>query len=77
VLVLGILSLVVCQILGIIAICLAPGAKQEIAASQGRLGGEGQIKAGVICAWIALGLGLLAILFFVGVGVWGGDNFDG
>jgi hypothetical protein len=60
--VLGILSLVVCQILGIIAICLAPGAKQEIAASQGRLGGEGQIKAGVICAWVSIAIGVFVLL---------------
>jgi hypothetical protein len=61
VLVLGILSLLVCQVLGIIAICLAPGAKREIAQSQGRLGGEGYIKAGVICAWISIALTIALI----------------
>ena len=62
VLVLGILSLAVCMVLGIIALCLAPGAKQEIAESQGRLGGEGQIKAGVICAWISIAINLLILV---------------
>ena len=62
VLVLGILSLAVCMVLGIIAVCLAPGAEREIAESQGRLGGEGQIKAGVICAWISIALNVLALV---------------
>jgi hypothetical protein len=83
VLILGILSLpglffcIPGVVLAIVALSLAPSAKRQVRDSQGQLGGLGQIKAGVICAWIALGLGLLAILFFVGVGVWGGDNFDG
>jgi len=42
---------------------LAPGANREIAASQGTLTGEGLIKAGVICAWIGVGLAALWILF--------------
>jgi hypothetical protein len=62
VLVLGILSLLVCMVLGIIAVCLAPGARREIAESQGRLGGEGQIKAGVICGWISIGLTALSLV---------------
>jgi len=63
VLVLGILSLVVCMVLGIIAVCLAPGARREIAESQGSLTGESQIKAGVICAWVSIGLSVLFLVF--------------
>ena len=49
----------------IVALSLAPGANRELAASRGTLTGEGMIKAGVICAWIAVGLGALWFLFFV------------
>jgi hypothetical protein len=72
VMVLGILSLVFCMLLGIVALVLAPGARREIAESQGRLGGEGQIKAGVICAWVSVGLaiaGIVALIAIVVIGV--------
>ena len=49
----------------IVALALAPGANREIAASQGTLTGDGMIKAGVICAWITVGLTVLGILFIV------------
>ena len=65
VLVLGISSLVACLgIPGIVALCLAPGARREIAASQGRLTGEGLIKAGVICSWISIVLVILVVVVF-------------
>ena len=53
----------------IIALALAPGAKREIAGSGGMVTGEGFVKAGVICSWIAVGLtvagivALIALLF--------------
>jgi len=65
IMVLGILSLITCLVLGIVALAMAPGARREIEASQGRLGGEGQIKAGVICAWISIGLNIAAVVVFV------------
>lgn len=43
----------------IVGLALAPGAKREIALAQGRLGGQGFIQAGVICAWIAVGIAAL------------------
>jgi hypothetical protein len=49
----------------IVALALAPGANREIAASHGTLTGEGMIKAGVICAWVTVGLTVLGILFIV------------
>lgn len=65
VLVLGIASLIACLGLpGIVALCLAPGARREIAASQGRLTGEGLVKAGVICSWISIALAILVIIAF-------------
>ncbi|MGQ0630134.1 MAG: DUF4190 domain-containing protein [Sporichthyaceae bacterium] len=68
VLVLGVASLTVFWgVAGIVALCLAPGAKREIAASQGRVGGEGMIRAGVICSWVSIVLTLLAIVAFVGL----------
>jgi hypothetical protein len=80
VLILGILSLpglFFCLpglVLAIISLCLAPSAKREVRDSQGQLSGLGQIKAGVICSWISIALGLLALAFFIGVGVWGGNG---
>ena len=52
-------------IAAIVALALAPGANREIAASGGTLTGEGLIKAGVICSWIAVGLTALGILVLV------------
>ena len=51
----------------IVALALAPGAKREIAASGGRLVGEGQIKAGVVCSWVAVGLvAMLVVVMIIG-----------
>jgi hypothetical protein len=71
VMVLGIVGLVlVCGygigvIPSIVALALAPSAKREIRSSGGRLTGESFIKAGVICAWVAVGLTLLGIAIVV------------
>ena len=71
VLVLGIASLVLLFTCGIgvipaiVALCLAPGARREVAASGGLLGGEGQIKAGQICSWITVGLTILGIIVVI------------
>jgi hypothetical protein len=71
VLVLGICSLVFfCAwglgvIAAIVALCLAPGARREIRESNGAITGDGQVKAGIICSAIALGLFALALVFGV------------
>lgn len=66
ILVLGIASLLVgCLIPGIVALAMSGGAKREIAASGGRLSGEGFIKGGVICSWVSIGLTVAFILFFI------------
>ncbi len=52
-------------ILSIIALSLAPGAKREIAASGGMLGGADSIRTGVICAWISVGVALLGVVAIV------------
>ncbi|MGQ0846205.1 MAG: hypothetical protein ACT4QF_18950 [Sporichthyaceae bacterium] len=68
VLVLGIASLTVFWgLAGIVALVLAPGAKRQIAASGGTLGGEGLIRAGVICSWISIVLTAIAIVLIVGL----------
>ena len=64
-LVLGILGIVSCQVLGIAAIVLGQQASDEIAASGGRLGGEGFAKAGVIMGWVAVALLVLTVLGFI------------
>lgn len=70
-LVLGILGLVTCQVLGVAAIIVGKQANDEIAASGGRLGGEGLAKVGIILGWVAvalLALGVLALLLLLVVG---------
>jgi hypothetical protein len=78
VLVLGILSLpLTCGyglgfITAVVALALAPGAKREISASGGQLGGLGFVKAGVICSWVAIGLvalGVVSIIVLVALSV--------
>jgi hypothetical protein len=77
VLVLGILSLpLTCGyglgvVAAIVALALAPGARREINASGGRLGGLGFVKAGVICSWVAVGLvalGIVALIALIVIG---------
>lgn len=70
-LVLGILGIVVCQVLGVAAIIVGKQANDEIAASGGRLGGEGLAKVGIILGWVAvalLALGALVLFLLVVVG---------
>ena len=68
VLVLGIVGLVlVCGygigiIPSIVALAMAPAAKREIAAAGGQLGGAGFVKAGVVCAWVAVGMAIVVIV---------------
>ena len=72
--VLGIVSLVmffvVCGlgfIPAVIALALAPGARREIEASGGALGGASQLRAGKIMAWITLGLTALGLIILIAV----------
>jgi hypothetical protein len=71
-LVLGICSLVACGLfLGIPAMIIGRQAKQEIQASQGRLGGEGLATAGFVTGligtiWSALAAILIIVLIAVG-----------
>lgn len=77
ILVLGILSIPLSCTYGfgivtaIIALALTPSTKREIAASNGTLDGLGQIKAGVICAWVAIGLTALVIIGFIALMILG------
>jgi hypothetical protein len=61
----------------IVALVLAPGARREIAESGGRLQGEGQIKAGVICSWVAVGVvavGVVLVVLFVALASLGSSS---
>ncbi|MGN6302277.1 MAG: DUF4190 domain-containing protein [Angustibacter sp.] len=51
----------------IVALVLAPGAEREINASQGRLTGLGQVRAGKICSWITIGVTVIGLLVIVGL----------
>ena len=66
-LVLGILSFVVCGLLGIPAYIIGRRAEREVQASQGRLSGEGLAKAGWILGLIAMILTVLVILLLIGL----------
>lgn len=64
-LVCGIVGLTVCAPVGIAAIVLGGQARTDIAASGGRLQGDGMAQAGVIMGWISVGLLIFGILVFV------------
>lgn len=64
-LVLGILGIVVCQVLGVAAIIVGKQANDEIAASGGRLGGEGLAKVGIILGWVAVALMAITAVILV------------
>ena len=67
ILVLGILSLVVCGVLGPFAWVMGNRALREIDASQGALGGRSSVNAGRICGMIATILIVLAVVLVIGV----------
>jgi hypothetical protein len=64
ILILGIVSLVCCGPLGIVAWIMGNTAQREIAESGGRLGGAGMVKAGKICGIIAVVLMVIAVVFY-------------
>jgi hypothetical protein len=60
-LVCSIASWVLCPIvLAVVALALAHGAGNKIDASEGRLGGQGMVRAAQIVSWIHIGLITLA-----------------
>lgn len=67
VLVLGIVSLVLCQVVGPFAWSMGKSTLAEIDASNGRVGGRGAASAGYILGIISTILLGLGVLFFVGV----------
>jgi hypothetical protein len=73
-LVLGIVSIVLCNVLGPVVWVMGNRAIAEIDASGGRLGGRGNAQAGRICGIIGtviLGFSIVAILFLVVVAAGG------
>ncbi len=65
-LVLGICGLVVCPLVcSVLAIVYGKRARDEIAASNGRVGGDAYASAGIITGWVGLGLCALGLAFFV------------
>ena len=76
ILVLGILSLVVCQLIGPVAWVMGKRALDEIDRSGGAVGGRGQIQAGYICGIIAsvlIALALVVVVIAVIVGATAGS----
>jgi hypothetical protein len=75
--VLGIVGLVVCQVVGIVAIVLGSQAKNEIDASGGQLEGRGMAIAGIIMGWVAVGLMVLVVAGLLLVAVVAGSSSSG
>ncbi|MEC3920484.1 DUF4190 domain-containing protein [Nocardia sp. CDC160] len=65
VLILGIMSLVFCQLLGPVAWIMGGKARREIQDSGGAIGGSGMVTAGWICGIVSSALLILAVLFIV------------
>ncbi|MFX0574077.1 DUF4190 domain-containing protein [Nocardia nepalensis] len=65
VMILGILSLLLCQIIGPVAWVMGKKALNEIDASGGAIGGRSSVMAGYICGMIASILLILTILFII------------
>jgi len=79
-LVLGILGVVSCGVLGIIALVLGKQAQGEIAGSGGRLTGQGMADAGVVLGWISVAILMLQVLgacLFFGLGLAGASSVPG
>jgi hypothetical protein len=72
ILILGICGLVLCQVLGPFAWSMGNKAMREIDASGGQLGGRDTVNVGRILGMIGtalLALGVLAVLFFIVLGI--------
>lgn len=65
ILIVGILSVVLCQILGPVAWVMGRRARDEIDASNGGLGGRTQVTVGYVCGIVATCLLLLYVAIFV------------
>ncbi|MGW4244096.1 hypothetical protein [Nocardia sp. NPDC004722] len=65
VLVLGIMSLVFCQLLGPVAWVMGTRARKEIQASGGAIGGSGMVTAGWICGIVSSSLMIVVVVGFV------------
>lgn len=80
ILILGILSLVFCQIIGPVAWVMGKRALNEIDASGGALGGRSNVMVGYVCGIIASALIIISIIFIVLfvllglVGVWSSSS---
>jgi hypothetical protein len=68
-LILGICGLLICSLIcSPLAIMYGKRARRSIAASGGRLGGDGMATAGIILGWIGIGfliLGLVVAVIFI------------
>ena len=65
ILVLGILSLVACQVLGPFAWVMGNRALVEIDAARGSLGGRDMVNAGRICGMVGTALLVLSVVFLL------------
>ncbi|MEV6556502.1 DUF4190 domain-containing protein [Nocardia sp. NPDC051756] len=80
ILILGILSLVFCQVIGPVAWVMGKRALNEIDASGGALGGRSNVMVGYVCGIIASALTIISIIFIVLfvvlglVGVWSSSS---
>ena len=61
----GIVGVTSCGLVGIVGIVLGNQARADIAASGGRVEGDGLARAGVIMGWVSVGLMALGAIVFV------------
>jgi hypothetical protein len=64
-LIVGVVSLAICQPVGLVAFFLGRSARKEIAASNGQQGGDGLAVAGQIVGMVAFGVFVLSVLLVV------------
>ena len=70
-LVLSLVGFVVCFVGSILGIVFAGKAKKEIRASNGAETGEGMATAAQVLGWVGLGVAILVMFLFVGIGFLG------
>jgi hypothetical protein len=62
----GIAAFVILPVIGsILALVFGYLAQNDIKKSQGRVGGKGMATAGIVLGYVGLGLGVLAVIFFI------------
>lgn len=57
-------------VVAVMALAMAPTARREVLAGEGRLGGLGLIRTAVICSWISIVLAVVGAVAAVAAFLW-------